>query len=141
MRQMAFVCVYLCFAMLLLLIWKARSRMGTGHDANPINFVEADKLGRSELHYAAARGDATSVADLIQAGSSVNLADVDGLAPLHFACQSQSFECVKLLLQAGAEPDSRDKEGATPIATAVYYYRGDKSIISILLKHSANPQI
>jgi len=48
-----------------------------------------DRLGRTELHYAAVEGDIMKARRLIGAGAQIDLADDNGWASLHFAAQSQ----------------------------------------------------
>lgn len=97
-----------------------------------------DKAGRSDLHYAARDGDARKAARLIMAGADVNLRDSRGYTPLHFAAQEQKVEVAKVLLDGGAKIDEPDNDGNTPLSNAVFYYRGDGSMIQLLRARGAD---
>lgn len=98
-----------------------------------------DRMGRTELHYAANEGDFAKVEALIAAGSSVTLPDDNGWTPLHFAAQANSLSIAKVLLAAGASVDPPDSHGNTPLGRAVFSSRGDGDLITLLRLHGANP--
>ena len=91
-----------------------------------------DRVGRSELHYAACDGDLAAVRELVAAGADVNLQDKRGWAPLHFAAQARSEAITKVLLAHGAIVDLEDSYGNTPLSTATFNYRGDGGVIVAL---------
>lgn len=103
---------------------------------------QLDRLGRSELHYAAADGDSARVTNRLQAGDYVNLADKNGWTPLHFAAQATSATVIRLLLAASATVDARDSHGNTPLSKAVFNYSGgDGDAIQTLRDAGANPYL
>jgi ankyrin repeat protein len=91
-----------------------------------------DRLGGTELHYAACEGDVIQATKLIAAGAQVDLADDNGCTPLHFAAQSQSVPIAEALLAAGAPIDPQDSYGNTPLSTAVFNSRGKGELIQLV---------
>ena len=98
-----------------------------------------DKLGRTELHYAAADGDSRRAASLLAEGADPNSTDDNGWTPLHFAAQACCEKVVELLLASGAAIDAQDSHGNTPLFRAVFNYRGDGSVILRLRAAGADP--
>ena len=98
-----------------------------------------DRLGRTELHYAACDGDVTKATKLIAAGARVDVVDDNGWTPLHFAAQSQSAPIAEALLAAGAPVDPPDSYGNTPLSTAVFNSRGKGELIELLRRNGADP--
>ena len=98
-----------------------------------------DRVGRSELHYAACDGDLAAVEKLVAAGADVNLQDKRGWAPLHFAAQSRSEKITRCLIAHGAIVDLEDGYGNTPLSTATFNYRGDGAVIIVLRAAGADP--
>ena len=98
-----------------------------------------DRLGRTDLHYAAAENDFAKAQALIKSEFDVNAKDDNQWTALHFAAQSDSLHVAKLLLEAGAEVDPTDSYGNTPLATAVFNYRGSGDLIALLREKSADP--
>lgn len=87
------------------------------------------RWGATVLHWAAWRGSANSVSELIRRGADINaLSDNDSSTPLFWACRGshEAFfgrddqkEVVQILLDAGASPEITNKDGfsATSIAS------------------------
>jgi ankyrin repeat protein len=100
-----------------------------------------DRLGRTELHYAASRGDVAGVQTLLAAGAKADLPDDNGWTPLHFATQAHSVEASEALLAAGASVDSQDSDGNTPLSNAVFNSCGRGELIALLRRHGANPYL
>ncbi len=69
------------------------------------NLDSPDALGRTPLHWAAARGDDRSVATLLAYGADPNILDVQLSGPVSYAADRNHATCVRLLLEAGADPD------------------------------------
>jgi uncharacterized protein len=78
-----------------------------------------DRMGRTELHYAANEGELAKVQELFAGGARADLPDDNGWTPLHFAAQARSVPVAEALLAAGALIDARDRDGNTPLSTAV----------------------
>lgn|ERR1039458_4105796 len=100
-----------------------------------------DRIGRTELHYAACDGDFAKVQALLTAGGRADLPDDNGWTPLHFAAQAHSVAISEALLDAGATVDPRDGHGNTPLSTAVFNSRGRGELIALLRRHGADPNI
>ncbi|MCF1509616.1 ankyrin repeat domain-containing protein [Streptomyces glomeratus] len=62
-----------------------------------------------------------------------------GWTQLHFAADEQDAAAVRSLLAAGAEVDARDEQGNTPLWQAVFTYRGDGAVLSLLVEAGADP--
>ncbi|WP_329353113.1 ankyrin repeat domain-containing protein [Streptomyces sp. NBC_01261] len=62
-----------------------------------------------------------------------------GWTQLHFAADAQDAAAVGSLLAAGAEMDAPDGQGNTPLWQAVLAYRGDGTVLSLLVKAGADP--
>lgn len=67
---------------------------------------QADYMGVTPLHVAAAGARAEVVLALLSRGASVHARDRSGQTPLSYAVQHQQMENAKLLLQAGGHPRS-----------------------------------
>nr|XP_011468162.1 PREDICTED: serine/threonine-protein kinase HT1 isoform X1 [Fragaria vesca subsp. vesca]XP_011468163.1 PREDICTED: serine/threonine-protein kinase HT1 isoform X1 [Fragaria vesca subsp. vesca]XP_011468164.1 PREDICTED: serine/threonine-protein kinase HT1 isoform X1 [Fragaria vesca subsp. vesca] len=90
---------------------------------------------RVRLMYLANEGDLQGIQDLLDSGTNVNFADIDGRTALHVAaCQGRS-DVVQLLLCRGADVHLQDRWGSTPLADAVYYKHDD--VIKLLEQHGA----
>src|SRR5262249_48440726 len=100
-----------------------------------------DRLGRTELHYAACDGDLVKVQALLNAGAQVDLPDDNGWTPLHFAAQAHSVAASEALLAAGASVDPRDSHGNTPLSKAVFSSCGSGDLIALLRRHGADPNL
>jgi ankyrin repeat protein len=100
-----------------------------------------DRLGRTELHYAADEGDQIKVQSLLASGEQVDLPDDNGWTPLHFAAQAHSIAAAEMLLAAGATVNAKDSHGNTPLSKAVFNSRGRGDLIALLRRHGADPNL
>lgn len=100
-----------------------------------------DKLGRSDLHYAASENNSEKLKKLLQKGADVNAQDKNGFTRLHFAAQEFSVDAVITLLDNKAEVDKVNIYGNSPLLTAVYNSNGRGEIIKLLLKNGADPTL
>ena len=98
-----------------------------------------DRYGRSELHYAAGKGDLERVVALLTQGADAGLPDDDGRSPLHFAAQAYSAPVAAALLDGGATIDAVDNHGNTPLQSAVFESRGRPDLILMLRSRGADP--
>jgi ankyrin repeat protein len=76
---------------------------------------------------------------LIERGADLNKGDDDGFTPLHAAALENNINATEIILEAGANVEIVDNYGNTPLSKAVYSYRDDLSVISLLLKYGADP--
>ncbi len=97
-----------------------------------------DRMGRTELHYAANEGDLTKVKALLAGGARAELPDDNGWTPLHFAAQARSVPVAEALLAAGSPTDAPDRDGNTPLSTAVFNSHGEGELIALLRRHGAD---
>jgi len=75
-------------------------------------------------------GSAEKVQALLEAGSSVNLADNEGNSPLAAAAGSEaSADIVAMLIEKGAQVDSVNRDGVTPLMLAAKLGDVDKCIL------------
>eukprot|EP01106_Pelomyxa_sp_JSP_P004437 TRINITY_DN1690_c0_g1_i2.p1 TRINITY_DN1690_c0_g1~~TRINITY_DN1690_c0_g1_i2.p1 ORF type:complete len:193 (+),score=73.50 TRINITY_DN1690_c0_g1_i2:32-610(+) len=75
-----------------------------------------DDDGRTALLWAADRGHAPVVAELLKRGADVNHQDVDGQTALHYAVSCGHADLVKLLLAVpGIDTSLRDTDGSTAL--------------------------
>jgi len=81
-----------------------------------------DSVGRTPLHWAAERGDASAVRELLLAGANANANDHGKRVPLHRAVLSRNPRCLELPLIAGASANSKDS-------------RGDFTLIEVCRRH------
>jgi ankyrin repeat protein len=104
----------------------------------PVDVIDRD--GRSPLHAAAHANDAARVAELVAAGTDVNLQDKLGFTPLHLAAQEYALSAAKLLLDAGAEVDVANMHGNSALFVATFNSRGRGEMIRLLREHGADPE-
>ena len=86
------------------------------------------------LHYAST-GETELLADMIQHGLSMNLADGKGNTLLMLACYHQHPATAGMLLEYGAGVDRRNHRGQTPLGGAAF--KGYEDIVVLLLAHGA----
>ncbi|KAI3395390.1 hypothetical protein diail_1381 [Diaporthe ilicicola] len=85
-----------------------------------LNVCPVDKLdysGRTALHWAAAKGDATAIRELLDAGADLECKTrMRSETPLMVACRiGASPEAVRVLLAAGADVNTKDCYEQTPL--------------------------
>jgi ankyrin repeat protein len=76
---------------------------------------------------------------LIERGCDINEADEEGLSPLHVAVEYNNLKIAELLIRNNAKVDIKDKHGNTPLSRAVFNYRNDMKMITLLIAGKANP--
>jgi ankyrin repeat protein len=98
--------------------------------------------GMTALHWAAERGHAQIVLQLVEAGADVTLRTrVGGYTPLHLAARRGSGKSVELLLAAGADPNTRTTSSrATALHMAAAAVDGGE-VVAALLSAGADPNV
>lgn len=124
---------------LLLEAFRQRSpRRLAGLAASGVRLDATDADGRTCLHLAAARGEATTVEWILEAGADpatpTRGAGADGTLPLHHAARAGCPRTCGVLLGAGADVDGIDTAGGTPLAGA----RGP-DVVRLLVDSGADP--
>ncbi|GMM29601.1 Hos4 protein [Martiniozyma asiatica (nom. inval.)] len=95
-----------------------------------------DKLGRSQLQRASARGDYELVTELISEGFNVNDYDNAGVTPLHEASLKGYLDIVQLLIKNKADVNRRNVDNETPLFDAVGNYHED--IVQCLIENGSD---
>ncbi|XP_023313830.1 ankyrin-1-like [Trichogramma pretiosum] len=99
----------------------------SNEENKPVEVDARDKLGRTPLHLALARGNGQVVKYLLKLGADPNLADENGFSPLHVVSKDRydDDELLKLFFDASkkvdrpVQVDVQDKNGRTPLQWAV----------------------
>ncbi|MCB9228944.1 MAG: ankyrin repeat domain-containing protein [Deltaproteobacteria bacterium] len=131
----------------LLLLSGGNLALGSDHNSssNPDNpellaaINAPDTFGRTLLHRAVEKGDASQVAERLRLGADADLSDNFDCTPLHKAVERGFVDIVTLLLEHGADIDSGDFVGLTPLHKAVE--RGFVDIVTLLLEHGADANL
>ncbi|XP_078273262.1 protein phosphatase 1 regulatory subunit 12A isoform X3 [Rhinoraja longicauda] len=85
---------------------------------------------------ACSSGDAAEVTRLLERGSDINYANVDGLTALHQACIDDNLDMVKFLVEHSANINQPDNEGWIPLHAAASC--GYTDIAMYLISRGAN---
>lgn len=96
-----------------------------------------DKLGRTPIMIAAARGDISTIETLIRCGADPYETDPDGWDILMYASgYGHSHAVTHFIVRYGMDPNRSDRHGLTPaiIASA----KGHRPVIDILFKNGAD---
>ena len=93
-----------------------------------------------QLVLAAAEGDATLVAQLLNGGAHVNGINVYGATALHVAAYYEHLHVILLLVDSGANVNSIDEDGDTPLHYAGYG-NCDPGIMRFLCAHGASKEL
>lgn len=84
---------------------------------------------------AATRGFLPIIAELLQAGASIDEADAQGHTALHTACFVGNHQCAVFLVERGANVNAVSKKGAAPLAWAAH--KGHLGTVKALLDKGA----
>ncbi|KAL9041181.1 MAG: hypothetical protein Q9214_004199, partial [Letrouitia sp. 1 TL-2023] len=98
----------------------------------------SDSLGRTPLHWAAARGDIEKLKTLLQWGAKTNVSDNEATTPLHWAASNGTVECVLALLESGAEVNARSVYGSTPLHHVFLQQKAQVEMIDVLIRYGAD---
>ena len=101
-------------------VYKFRSK-SESNDANPTTEQlerTAKRKGLNDIAIAAASGDASRLAELIDRGVDVNSRAPDGTTALMYAARNNHVECIRILIAAGADPNIRSHAGSSPESIA-----------------------
>jgi len=104
-------------------------------DGSDEQAAAADDLGRSDLWWAARRGDLEGLRQLLPA--DLDAADADGETPLHAAVRSGNADVVIELVAGGADPNRAAYYGVTPLLLAAAH--GQTEVGVALLRAGADP--
>jgi hypothetical protein len=95
-----------------------------------------DRLGRTELWWAARQGRHADVERLLARGEDPNAADLDGETPLHAAARGGHGAVVEALLAQRADASAADVYRVTPLHVAVEY--AQSGVTGVLLSRGAD---
>lgn len=96
----------------------------------------SDFRGRTPLHWAASRGDVSTVKILLQAGAKADAEDEMHGTPLSFAASSGSIQALKSLIAAGANIQAKNRRGTQALYFACRH-QSDIAPIKLLLRAGA----
>ena len=105
------------------------------------NINWSDEDGRTILMHAILSDNASCeiVELLVKNGADVNAREMNrGWTALHFAVREGHVDIVEFLIEKGVVLDAQDTFGNTPLIEAIHSFKGDPSIINLLLRHGAN---
>jgi ankyrin repeat protein len=112
-----------------------RAALDSGADPN-----EKDNFGTTALQNAIAHKKDEAVAMLLEHGADVTIQDNDGSTALHYAIEYGLPNVVTLLLAKNPKIVAiGDKHGNEPLWVATFNARGNYEIVSLLMRHGANP--
>ncbi|KAJ3706216.1 hypothetical protein LUZ61_009921 [Rhynchospora tenuis] len=104
------------------------------------NIIVQDSF--SALHYAAKKGDNSSVIQLLKMGYDSNLLDEEGYSPLMYAVMEGNYETCKILLSRGkAKCDLKNEGGETALSLSRKLDKSNKVMEEILLDHIARRHV
>jgi ankyrin repeat protein len=96
---------------------------------------QRDITGWTELHREAARGNAYSLACLLDSDVDPDIRDLLGQTALHLACQAGNMKTVTTLVRYGADMNARTRNGSAPLHYAAR--RGDLWIVELIVESGA----
>lgn len=102
--------------------------------ANGADPKQVDGEGRSALHHAARYSDLDVAAQLVDAGSPLDLPDREGKTPLYLACECGNWRAAKYLLGRGAKTEW---PGTEPALLGAASGDDDTAGLELLLRHKS----
>jgi ankyrin repeat protein len=100
------------------------------------NFSVTDALGRTAAWYAAAKGDASLLAWLLESGADLGFADKEGFTPLHAAAANKQPFAIRYILSKSDGADRASARGTTPLMLAAA--AGCRDCISPLIEKTSD---
>jgi len=97
--------------------------------------ADVDEKGCTPLHWAAYKGDATSIRLLEYFNVDFSVVDKSGMTPLHRAVQAGQNKVWEVLLDKGVNPHHRDLEGKTCLDLAAETNPNSQRTLRRLLKN------
>jgi ankyrin repeat protein len=91
-----------------------------------------DSWGRTALHWAAFRGDFSSVCTLLESGADPLALDVDEWAPLHAAAWSGCVTVLLELIKWGSDPEQANSAGDSPLHIAASSHDNNQCVEKLL---------
>jgi hypothetical protein len=88
--------------------------------------------GKTALHMAAWRGDASLVEGLLDLGAAIDAVTIRGQSALHFAAGKRRAQVVDILLMRGARVRIRTVWGETPVGLAVQLGASEETISTLI---------
>jgi ankyrin repeat protein len=123
-----------------------RRLLGSGVSADARGAQKHMTWEHTALMFAAERGHADVVHELLAAGANVAAANVGnkvdgggGSQALHFAAAGGYIDVITLLLDAGADPNVHGRYGRTPLTEAIF--TGHADAVRLLLSRGANVKL
>ena len=103
--------------------------------------MDDDYYKRTELHFAAGKGDLSRVKQLVESGNNVSEFDEISYTPLHHAAKEEFFALTSYLLSIGADVNAHDEEqiGETPLGAVAASCSCEMA--KLLVDAGANPTI
>lgn len=80
---------------------------------------ELEKVGNTELHYAAA-DELEDVITFLERGYDINVRNNQGETPLDFAVLHEKKDIIHYLVSSGADVNASDNDGLTPLIDAIF---------------------
>ncbi|WP_438465113.1 ankyrin repeat domain-containing protein [Marinomonas sp. PE14-40] len=74
-----------------------------------------------DIFYAALRGNATALVELLDSGIEPNIKNELGCTPLMAAAHDGRTECIRILISRGANVNASDKSGFTALSNSIQH--------------------
>lgn len=102
-----------------------------------VTIQAADEQGNTPIFMAAKNGHRDVVALLLERGATVTPARQDSVSPLFVAGQERRLDVLALLLEQGADVNVQAPMGGVTLLH-IGAFRGDREIVTLLLRHGAD---